>query len=64
MSIFPAFIYVYHVHAVPLEAKRRASDSPWPADADINDSEVPCGCLELNLGSLQEQVLFTTDSWI
>ena len=51
------YIYVYHVHGWYLWKSEKGS-----LGTGITDScEPPCGCWELNLGLLPEQMLSTTE---
>lgn len=53
MVILSAFVPLYHVQIVPTEAKRRCQPPP-PGSRVTDGCEASSGCLEPNLGSLQE----------
>ena len=53
MCILPACVYTYHVHARCPWGPKVGVVSPGSRVHDASES--PCGCLEANLGPLQEQ---------
>lgn len=53
MTVLPACISVYHMHAWCPQRSEEGIRSPGTGVPD--NCELPCGCWDLNLGSLEEK---------
>ena len=52
MGVLPAFLYVYHVHAMPADVRRGCD---IPRNGVTEGCGPPSGYWELNSGPVQEQ---------